>query len=149
MQHCSNYMRTIIQNHSPFAHKSQWGSLVGQKGRTISRKSIKKVFCFELLSSPDFTLVISSFLTIYLDFYRLHLGRGKKIRVGASLKTFNSSTEPQRKKQGLVKWTRGWKTGISWGVQLACCLTVCHWLSRWTNSSHVPLHVFLTHSDMV
>lgn len=43
---------------------------MGQKERKISRKSIKKVFCFELLNSPDFMPVISSFVTIYLDFYR-------------------------------------------------------------------------------
>lgn len=41
-------------------------------------------------------LVISSFLTIYLDFNRLHLGQGKKNRVGASLKTFSSSTQPTK-----------------------------------------------------
>lgn len=148
MQHCSNYLRTITQKHSPFAHKSQWGPLLGQKGRKISRKSIKKVFCFELCRSPDFMLVISFFLTIYLDFYRLHLGQGKeKIRVGASLKTFSSSTQPT--KEETLAWWNELEDRHFTGCAAWLCLTMCHQLSHWTNSSNVPLPVSLIHSDMV
>lgn len=78
-------------------------TFAGSKGKNNFQERIKKVFCFELRKFPDFMLVISSFLTIYLDFNRLHLGQGKKNRVGASLKTFSSSTQPT-KEETLAWW---------------------------------------------
>lgn len=147
MQHCSNYLRTIIQNHSPPAYKSQWGPLVGRKRRTIPRKSIKKVFCFELLSSTDFMLVISSLLLPWLP--QVTFGWRKTNREGASLNTFNSSTQPT--KQETLVWWNELLTGRQAFQRVRGLVAVSPRAIdqvTWTISPNVQLHVLLIHWEI-